>query len=66
MWPLDYVSTYVISAGATAFVAHLLEYMHGIREGDVLPFSVDVHSDCCEAGLGTCTLPYLGCTVLLR
>jgi hypothetical protein len=63
---LDYVSIYIVPAGATAFVAPLLEYMHGIREGGVLLLPDVVHSDCYQAGLGTCILPSLGCIALLR
>jgi hypothetical protein len=62
---LDYVSISIVSAGETAFVAPLLEYMHGIREGGMLLLSDDVHSDCYQAGLGTCVLPSLGCIALL-
>jgi hypothetical protein len=45
-----------------------LEYTHGKREGGVrllLLLLEDVHSDCCEAGLGSCSFPSVDFIALL-
>jgi hypothetical protein len=57
-WVWDHVPTLAPLPRATVFVMLLLEYMHGIREGGVLlQLLHDAHSDCCEAGLGSCSFP---------
>jgi hypothetical protein len=65
-WVWNHISILALSPRAIVFVMILLEYMHGIREGGVLLLLLDdAHSDCCEAGLGSCSFPSVDFIALL-